>query len=77
MSLLDNSVKFNSISDFLFEKNIPFEVENKVLHRLNIFPKWEYSALTQLNLAPVSNNIVRGFFSTFIFWQIFKNTGAL
>ena len=70
--LSENSVKLNSISDSLFDENVPIGVENKMLDRLQIFPKWEDYALTQLYCAPVSNNTVRGFFSTLVFWWILK-----
>ena len=70
--LSDNPVKLNSSSDSLFDKNIPFGVENKVLHRLWIIYRWEDFALTQMYLTTVSNNLVRGLFSTLVFWQIFN-----
>ena len=54
-------MKFNSISDSLFDKNVPFGVEKKVSDRLQIYPKLEESALIQLHRAPVSNNTVRFF----------------
>ena len=60
--LSKNSVKFNSISDYFFDKNVPFGVENEVLRRLRILPKWEYSALPQLYIAHVSNNTASFFF---------------
>ena len=59
--LSDISVKFNSISDSLFDGNVPFVVENKVFGRLQIFPKREDYALIQLYRASVSNNNIRSF----------------
>ena len=70
MLLSDHSMKLNSISDSLFDKNVPFGVEKKVLRRLQTLTKWEYYALIQLHPAPVSNINV-SFFSTLVFWQIF------
>ena len=76
--LLENSVKFNSISDSLFDKNIPFGVEKKVSDRLKIFSKQEDPDLTQVYCDPVSKNTVRGFFSPLFFWRIFqKLTGFI
>ena len=68
--LSENSVKSISISDFLFDKNVPIGVEKKVLHRLQIYPKWEDSAMTQVDLAPILNNTVREFLSDFFLVNI-------
>ena len=59
--LSENSVNLNSISDYLFDENVPFGVEKKVSDCLQIFHKREYSTLIQLYRASVSYNIVRGF----------------
>ena len=76
--LLDKYVKFNSILDYIFDKNVPFGLEKKVSGRLWILPKWEHSALTQLCRATVSNNTIRGFSSTLVLWKIFnKLTGFM
>ena len=46
--LFENSVKLNLILDYLFDKNVPFGVEKKVLNRIRIYPKWEEYDLIQL-----------------------------
>ena len=69
--LSENSVKFDLILDSLFDKNAPFGIERKVSGRPQIFPKQENSALTQLYHAPVYNNTVREFFSTFFSGEYF------
>ena len=65
-------MKLNSISDSLFDKNVPFGVEKKLSDNLRILPKSEDSVFTLLYLAPVLNNNVRDFFSTLVFCKISK-----
>ena len=68
--LSENSVRLNSISDFLLVVNNPFGVAKVVRCRLRIVPHWDDSAFTQLYFAPVSNKTDRGFFRTFPFCRM-------
>ena len=75
--LLENSVKSNLISDSLLDKNLPFGVEKKVSDHLQIFPKLEDSALTQMYRDLVLNNKVRGFLVLCFSGEYFKNSRVL